>query len=216
MRDIVERIWNKYLGVNTPAAELAKAAATEIESLRRELAEARQEIADRETDCATGHDQDEATIAELCQQLAEKDAEIERLKLAANIGKSKDVRALSEILLSDCGCSTEHLALLDKVENRLWTFFDEQLAAIQAVNQQYREVLAAMVSYAREEGKGLYIADEALALPQDTSALSAMITKACDVMRDRCAQSGMLVANNGIETAGSIRSIPSVTLEDLK
>lgn len=44
MSDIVHRIWNKYLGVNTPAAELAKDASAEIESLRQQLAEKDAEI----------------------------------------------------------------------------------------------------------------------------------------------------------------------------
>jgi len=44
---------------------------------------------------------------------------------------------------------------------------NEQLAASQAYAQQLREALEAMVSYATEQGKGLRMADEALALSSE-------------------------------------------------
>jgi hypothetical protein len=49
----------------------------------------------------------------------------------------------------------------------------KQLAAEQAREQQLRKALQAMVNYARNEEKGLRIADDALSLPQDITALNA-------------------------------------------
>lgn len=39
MKDLVKTVWGRYLGVNTAEANLAKALATEIESLRNQLKE---------------------------------------------------------------------------------------------------------------------------------------------------------------------------------
>lgn len=243
MSDIVHRIWNKYLGVNTPAAELAKDASAEIESLRRELenerareihscgpdctrsgcvnrrlreelAEARQEIADRKADCETGHDQDEATIAELRQQLkhmtdeyraaldaeqvryrqvVEKDAEIERLK-----GMVDEIQAAKHVL-------REHNRLLVK------------LAASQACEQQLREATECLLHLCEiigaPDGPVLEKARQALAIPQDTSALEAMITKAGEVMRGRCLRDIWYMPK---PQEDAIRALPAVTLDDIK
>lgn len=56
---------------------------------------------------------------------------------------------------------------------------------------------------------------ETLAIPQDTSALEAMITKAGEVMRQRAISAGSAI--NPIYGAGAaidaIRALPNVTLE---
>ncbi len=39
-------------------------------------------------------------------------------------GKSDSVHHLAENIMIDCGCSTEYTALRDKIEGRLWEFFD--------------------------------------------------------------------------------------------
>lgn len=199
----------------------------ECESLRRELAEARQEIADLKADCETGHDQDEATIAELRRQLkhmtdqynaaleaeqvryrqvVENDAEIERLK-RERLLTADAVETLSsahkEKLAASLLQNTQLRELIDKVNGKL-------LAATMC----HPNAVEVLVEEAYQ------VTTKALALPTDTSALEAIkaevAAKAGEVMRERCAQSGMLVANNGIETAGAIRAIPVVTLEDLK
>ena len=53
-------------------------------------------------------------------------------------------------------------------------------------------------------------------IPQDTSALEAMIAKAGEVMRQRCAEYAIDHFFRGDEKADEIRSLPGVTLEDLK
>lgn len=160
--------------------------------LRKELAEARQEIADRKADCETGHDQDEATIAELRRQLVEKHVEVKRLKQS-------------------------HLEEMSAVQIRLAENKD-QLAASQAREQQFRELLsncivpfanATMVKIAK------WRVEEAFALPNDTTALQSMVAKAGEVMRER-AHSAMLDLKPWDHRGEIIRALPAVTLDDLK
>lgn len=70
-----------------------------------------------------------------------------------------------------------------------------------------------------------HVADEALAQPSDTSALDAMIQKACDVVQGRCADVVMALVqlpendNCWVQLHGAqsaIRALPGVTLEDLQ
>lgn len=60
---------------------------------------------------------------------------------------------------------------------------------------------------------------EALALPSDTTALSAVVTKAGEVMRERCAVTARTYGcarRTVMETEAAIRALPGVTLGDLK
>ena len=109
------------------------------------------------------------------QQLAEKDAEIERLN-----------------------------------KNLLWSM--QCTAESEAREVKLREALEA-VSTAKERGfcigyaKG-YV-DKILVLPADDTALREMIAKAGEVMRLRCERESWLMTP-------VIRTLPGVTLEDLK
>ena len=122
----------------------------------------------------------------LRQRLAEKDAEIERLK-AYSVTRTHQ--------------------LLDGVIAE---------AALQAVNQQLREALQSCVDYGgmTDDGWVTEKATQAIALPQDTSALEAMIAKAGEVMRDRVIKVSGWSNTDGVEAG--FRAIPGVTLEDLK
>ncbi len=63
----------------------------------------------------------------------------------------------------------------------------------------------------------------ALALPQDTSALEAVVAKAGEMMRERCAVEAyewamayVVEDTAPVDNADAIRAIPAVTLEDLR
>lgn len=108
---------------------------------------------------------------------------------------------------------------------------EEQLAASQAREQQLREVLNtaadkfhdyAEIHSMKERTRAniekiernlefARMCDAALALTSDTTALEALIRKAGDVMRERCA---CIRHDEKLEKA--IRALPGVTLEDLK
>ena len=66
--------------------------------------------------------------------------------------------------------------------------------------------------------EALHVADEVMSTPFTPTALSAMITKASEMMRQRTISAGSAV--NPIYGAGAaidaIRALPNVTLEDLK
>lgn len=82
---------------------------------------------------------------------------------------------------------------------------ERTLAASQAREQQLLEALTVV------DGNSNYpITVEALALPQDTTALEALIARAGEVMRERCADS-----TPHISCDATIRALPGVTLEDL-
>lgn len=57
--------------------------------------------------------------------------------------------------------------------------------------------------------------EQALALPQDTSALEAVVQRAGEVMRERCCKE-IWYDMEPKQIVGVINSLPNVTLEDLK
>lgn len=136
----------------------------------------------------------------LLTELAEKNAEIERLE-----------------------------RLADAIDKRA----GERIAASQAMERQLREALDLLVfqhhdwglgdvcsaTFAQQNRELIQNARKALALPQDTTALKALIAKAGEVMRERCAVRAMETGDYmsvGKHVAGAIRTLPGVKLEDLK
>lgn len=87
----------------------------------------------------------------------------------------------------------------------------QQLATSQAREAQLREALQQEYDYQfiNYEGETAPWVAKALALLQDTTALEAMVTEAGEVMRERCERESWLMAP-------VLRSIPGVTLEDLR
>lgn len=99
----------------------------------------------------------------------------------------------------------------------------EQLAASQSREQKLRAAINSMAGETTSHYDRLEIARKALSLPQDTSALEAMIQKAGEVMRARCAVEAyewamayVVEDTAPVGNADAIRALPSVTLEDLK
>lgn len=91
----------------------------------------------------------------------------------------------------------------------------KQLAASQLQNAQLRSLIDR--SFNDHDHKWSDDAIAALALPANTSALEAMIAKAGEVMRERCAKSCDVIGNNrGFSCATAIRALPGVTMEDIK
>ena len=110
----------------------------------------------------------------------------------------------------------------------------QQLAASQAREVQLREAVRQNHEWHNNydeyggypESELCEVNTEALALPQDTTALGAMIAKAGEVMRERCSDSAQTEMDG--QNLGSahwhaarvcreaIRDIPCVTLEDLQ
>lgn len=102
----------------------------------------------------------------------------------------------------------------------------EQLAASQAREQQLREALEDANDFVERysnrwdgiNGKHPYTVVEssrqALATPTGTTALEAFVTEAGEVMRERCADETSKRHEFGAFNA--IRTLPSVTMEDLQ
>ncbi len=129
----------------------------------------------------------EDIIEVLRQQLAEKDAEIERL--------NHDFRI-------------EFGDLYDS-----YSYQKELLADSQAREHQLREALRYGKIYTPKGSLASGVVAAALAQPQDTSALEALITKAGEVMRERCTVRAGLFGSVPYDV---IHTLPGVTLEDLK
>lgn len=137
-------------------------------------------------------------IESMRKHLAEKDAEIERLKTVP----MKYRRMAFNAQLQD--------------ENRE---LEERLAASQANEQKLKSALLIEAMHWRTVTSKSEIKDEInLLFPSDTTALSAMIAKAGEVMRERCASEFYQphVEHFGDSIQLTIRALPSVTLEDLK
>jgi len=99
----------------------------------------------------------------------------------------------------------------------------EDLALAQADNQRLRELVA---RYRNETPPGnqphmiCTDADKALSTPLDTSALEAIVQKAGEVMRERCAKESdpfdEIRSSIATSIENAIHALPGVTLEDLK
>lgn len=131
--------------------------------------------------------------------------EIEQLE-AENAALRADVEKWKS--LADAAKTVERIAN-SRTERDAWL----QLAASQAREQQLREALK-MFAHRFPESS---VAKEALALPSDTSALEALITKAGEAMRDRVVANLLRCGALGDgEYLNAIRAFPAVTLDDLK
>lgn len=135
------------------------------------------------------------TIESMRQQLTEKDAEIAR-------------RITLDEMTVEVESATKAVA----------DFYEKQLAAIQLREQQLREALGHYRGRYGNSGNMELRADEALALPADTTALSAIVTKAGEVMRQRAILP--FIQDHceyfGREITDAIRALPAITIEDLK
>lgn len=104
---------------------------------------------------------------------------------------------------------------LRKANKECVEYFNEMqkdLAAIRLQDERLREALDRIGITSLDARQ---IADDALAIPSDASALDAleaMIAKAGEVMRDLCAKE----AEIPVFAADAIRALPPVKLEDLK
>ena len=145
-----------------------------------------------------------AEIESLRQQLAEKDAKIELERTARQ--------------------------QLEKLLHRQ----AETISASQAREQQLREAVRQNQEWHENydeyggypESELAEVNEEALSLPQDTSALEAMIAKAGEVMRERCFDSVQAEMDEQYIDSppwyvaeacrDTISTLPGVTLEDLK
>lgn len=146
--------------------------------------------------------------------IAEKDAEIELLRQ-----QLADQKAYYEQVMADGGKRIKDLMdqneSLRKANKECVEYFNEaqkELAARHLREQQLREALDRIGITSLDARQ---IADDALAIPSDASALDAleaMIAKAGEVMRDLCAKEAELP----VFAADAIRALPPVKLEDLK
>lgn len=159
-------------------------------------------------------------IESLRQQLAEKDAEVERLSRLnssySNLTKAQEgqLTALRNRLYELKGADKT----LDS-ERDANAILTEQLAASQAREQQLREnvrLVCGPVMDAFTDGQRWNDYQEIIDHPQDTSALEALIAKAGEVMRERCAVECETHYNFSNALAAAIRALPGVTLEDIK
>lgn len=137
-------------------------------------------------------------IKSLRQQLAEKDAEIDRLNAALVIA-----------------------------ENNKW-ILDRKLVINQLRNRQLREAMEQEINYHSMQAgpKICLISNKLSPLPQDTTALEALIAKAGEVMRGRCSGSAQAEMDEqyidsppwyAVEACrDAISALPGVTLGDLK
>ncbi len=135
---------------------------------------------------------DQQTHAESMSVIAEKVDEIESLK-----------QQLAE--------AQEQLDL--QIPKQALGQLKQQLVESQAVNVKLRDHIMLALEFC--DLPAFSIAENlenALAIPSDTTALNELITKAGEVMRERC----LSLREAHLVRSEEIRAIPGVTLEDLK
>ena len=145
-------------------------------------------------------------IEYLRKQLAEKDAEIARLR------KEQEQYGPDKVAI-------QKQAWVEADRQRQINELRQQLAASQTKKRQLREAIGICMkeieSWYDEVGYDRFNHPEvnkALALPQDTSALEAVVQRAGEVMRERV----MRARGNGQLYPVEIHALPGVTLEDLR
>ena len=210
----------------------------ECESLREQLSVAASEIlalrkANKE--CVE-------YFAESQKDLAEKDAEIERLDREVDEltrFHEEDMRQIQRLQMALAYTEALELGTAERLAaanaeiarlkansvKRTHELLDGIIAqaACQAREQQLRDVIqlwlddGIAVSLCTEQSTRL------LSTPQNTSALEAMIQKAGEVMRERCAVEAyewamayVVEDTAPVGNADAIRALPNVTLEDLR
>ena len=85
--------------------------------------------------------------ADLRAQLAAMTAEMDALKRSQHFGKSDSIDKLVEVIFADFGHSTEYRPPVDKLTNRLWEFFDDQVTAAQSRIAELEAALAVRDAY---------------------------------------------------------------------
>ncbi len=156
-------------------------------------------------------------IIALRQQLAEKGAEIGRLR------KEQEQYGPDKVAI-------QKQAWVEADRQRQINELRRQLATSQAREQQLREVVwetnrhldqtySDLIGHLGCEWLAAEYVDtlspmlsKALALPQDATAIEAIIAKAGEVMRERCIEYN----TRRMITTAAIHALPGVTLEDLK
>lgn len=183
----------------------------------------------------------ENEVVQLRQQLAEKDAEIEFQKnahgqaqqllleqgkqLAASQAREQQLREALEITHDLYAQSTSGYGFYRPANpNNFYPDLDccshDEIAAHSKACEDYKSGRA----YGNDSwGIGAYCDEylpalDALALPSDTTALSAMIAKAGEVMRESVIEQciAMCVMSRDGAFVEEIRALPGVTMDDLK
>lgn len=81
------------------------------------------------TELAARTNGERSEAADLIESLREQlKATQDELSRYTRYAQSKSISELTERIVSDCGISSEHRPLVEKIERRLWEYFDEQLA----------------------------------------------------------------------------------------
>lgn len=141
---------------------------------------------------------------------------VEQLRIAVAVPICKPAADEIESLRQQLKDVTDHYhAALEAEQVRF-----QQLAAIQAREQQLLEILGEakplVLDWCNENGgAGLVVfaaINKAIDQPQDTTALSATVTKAGEVMRERVMQA----RGKGPLYPADIRALPAITLADIK
>lgn len=161
-----------------------------------------------------------------------------RMSHAQAAMKASDIAYENEQLrqqLAEKDVEIEHLDRTKAEWKNTAKLLDEKLVATQAREAQLREALigahkaleaigSEMTVGDRYTNAGQYLIDslepsrEALAPLLDSSALEALIDKAGEVMRERCAEKmeSQHTWITSVAASSTIRALPGVTLEDLQ
>ena len=156
---------------------------------------------------------------ELRRQLAAKDADIERLQHDNDIAFGSERYAKKQLVSAQLQI-TQLREALDFYSNA------NHIEYIYGKRDRKEDRKALEAKGFRREGEDFNggetfvewgtVAQQALAIPQDTTALEALIARAGEVMRERAIEESTNNTGNWAMTPGLIRAIPSVTLADLK
>lgn len=162
----------------------------------------------------------------LRQQLAAAKLEIKQLDTLRELQFNDLNNQLSllqvenETLREQLSVAASEILALRAANKECVEYFNEaqkDLAASQAREQRLRDHIALALEFC--DMPAFSIAENlanALALPQDISALEAMVAKAGEVMRDMMIERWNFGGEFASGVRGSIRALPKITLEDLK
>lgn len=221
MTDIVDELKSRYMDTKQMVpCELEHRAAQEIESLRQQVANSEAERLEQARLLGMSGEREAGLLAEI-EQLKRIPMKYRRMAFNAQL-QDENNELRKQLSEKDAEIASwknvfGHLGTADECGNE-WIALQDQLTAGQAREQRLRDHIALALEFC--DMPAFSVAEnltKALALPQDTSALSAMITKAGEVMRHS------VLNEHASSTDGEwqylerrIRALPSITLEDLK
>lgn len=157
-------------------------------------------------------------LLDLLDRIEELERERDAFYMDYRMKCDEEVKGSALVIIERDQLRAELAAAMSEIERKMSAgqFVLEHLAAEQANNMRLRERLDYIRHLPIDQHYRINaLAYELIAEPSDTSALEAIVKKAGEVMREKCADASIDLYSER-STFEAIHALPAVTLDDLK